>query len=193
MPKDYAKRSSAHRSSNNKARKKSKTTKLTKRKQATRQSASTRKSIPWRAVVAFLVLLVILLAIAWYFVIHKPKPVTTGPIVETATPVSLAKPYIATATQASFVFQKKQDDTDAKDHAVVLQLGTFQSHDQALSTLQKKMAEYRFKTHLTKVYLHGKHYFRLQMGPYKTQKQADAVRVRLRAANIASVGVDLSG
>jgi cell division protein FtsN len=181
MTKDYAKRGSKEKASKSTRNKKSqRQTKPRKKSSATKSS---RKRVPRRAIVLYLILIPIFIFIL-YFIIHKSKQ---GPEVITATPVNLAAAKKPSSSNASFVFKPVSEKLFTQHNDYVLQLGTFKEHDHRLHALQKRLLEYHFKAHLVKVYLHGTNSFRLQMGSYKSEKQAKTVQQQLAMAKVAGL------
>lgn len=182
MTKDYVKRGS-HRPAQKNKRVKNKKHNLSRK--PSKKAAS--KYVVLRRLCLF-VLFLVAIVLLWVFLLHRSQPLFGPAVVEVANPVHLNKKQpAATSSPARFVFKPVNVEKPAPTQSFLLQLGTFDHHDLALAKLEKQLTGLGLTPHLSDVYFHGKSSVRLQVGPYKTQKEAAKISAKLQQAKIPSV------
>ena len=194
MARDYKNRTSKGKSNSG-----SKTRK--KKASAVRVKAQTGRQVPWRAVILLVVIIVIVAAVISIFFkvtqkkAHAHHSASKGVPVVTAKPYSLpvsinkkSKRYEQVGRSVDFIFQGMVSVAkQVAANRLMLELGTYTRNESNFILLKQKLIKHHINVDIVKFYRADVELFRVEMGPYKSQKEAGKVQQNLEHFKIYSI------
>jgi len=191
VPKDYAESSENRRKK--KSGKKSKSDKYSgkksKKKSRPQTSSRDKKPMPWKAIL-LLIIIVVLIILGLALLSHHShiKKQSQGAAVVTAQPVNISSAKAQAPIQpAEVVFNTASSAQSSKNSRYMLQLGSYQKTDENFEVLKNKLQKNNVHAKMIKTIHNDQTFYRVQLGPYKTQAAAGAMQQQLQQENINSV------